>query len=341
MGTYSNQNILKKIFKNQFFPFYLELGNPIENNLNKLLLNYPGIKTDTYRKLSFFIKRIKPKYIFFDTAEYGKLVQKIKRTFPQIIILTYFPNVEIEYAESYLNVKNPKSWLFYLMAKVNEKASVTYSDKILCVNEKDSDTLNKIYRRSADFIWRFNIKNQLTQDEIKLFLKNNGLIKSKKCLFVGTNFFGNTDGLNWFIKEVLPKVDIKLIIVGKGMSEAFQNQNKIEVHDYVEDLSEYYQNADFITLPIISGGGMKTKTAEAMMWGKAIIGTPNAFEGYEIDGIKGLYRCTGKKQFIVAINKIYSDDIFYFNADIQKHFVENYSTEVMTQKCKVFFEEIG
>jgi len=37
-----------------------------------------------------------------------------------------------------------------------------------------------------------------------------------------------------------------------------------------------------VILPIISGSGMKTKTAEALMYGKSIIGIKEAFEGYKM-----------------------------------------------------------
>lgn len=38
-----------------------------------------------------------------------------------------------------------------------------------------------------------------------------------------------------------------------------------------------------MVMPIFSGSGMKVKTAEALMYGKFLIGTKEAFEGYEID----------------------------------------------------------
>jgi len=62
---------------------------------------------------------------------------------------------------------------------------------------------------------------------------------SKQCLFVGSNFFCNTQGLAWFIKEVLPLVNISLTIVGTGMSREFKDDKKIIVRDYVDDLAPY------------------------------------------------------------------------------------------------------
>ena len=72
------------------------------------------------------------------------------------------------------------------------------------------------------------------------------MIQKHNCLFVGSNFFGNTDGLKWFIENVLPKTEIHLTIVGNGMSKAFSNSDRITVFDFVEDLSVFYKEADFV-----------------------------------------------------------------------------------------------
>lgn len=53
--------------------------------------------------------------------------------------------------------------------------------------------------------------------------------------------------------------------------------------------------------PIWAGGGMKTKTAEALMYGKTIIGTTETFEGYEMDP-RCMILCRSAADFIAAID---------------------------------------
>ena len=53
--------------------------------------------------------------------------------------------------------------------------------------------------------------------------------------------------------------------------------------DLLDDLGEYYRNCDVVIAPIFEGSGMKTKTTEALMWGKYIIGTNESFCGFAID----------------------------------------------------------
>lgn len=153
-------------------------------------------------------------------------------------------------------------------------------------------------------------------------------------------FFGNTDGLNWFIHDVLPKSDITLTIVGKGMSKAFENSNQVKVYDFVESLDDFYQKADMLIIPTITGGGMKTKTAEAMMWGKVILGTSNAFEGYITQNVDGLFVCNTAEEFIDAIKKVQLGKYYRFNESIYHEFIDNYSTDVITEKFSEFISYI-
>jgi polysaccharide biosynthesis protein PslH len=50
----------------------------------------------------------------------------------------------------------------------------------------------------------------------------------------------------------------------------------------VPDLSPYLERAAAIVLPLRFGSGMRVKVLEALAWGKAVIGTPLAFEGVDV-----------------------------------------------------------
>lgn len=271
---------------------------------------------------------------------YGKLAKILKNRFPNIKIITFFHNVEIQYARSYLKWWKIKSWYYYYLAKINEKNSVIFSDYIFTITKNDSVLLYEEYNHKASEIMSFSIQNLINKDILNSLIKTNKKISKKECLFVGSNFFGNTEGLNWFIKEILPYTDIHLTIVGNGMSNMFIKTDKIDVYDFVDDLSIFYRQTDFVVLPIISGGGMKTKTAEAMMWGKAIIGTNNSFIGYEIKECHGIYNCNTPNEFIKAIQNIYSDDIYYFNENIYQRFKNYHSTDIIQKRIYNFFSNL-
>ena len=130
------------------------------------------------------------------------------------------------------------------------------------------------------------------------------------------------------------KEDIELQVVGKNMEKIKDevNSNKVNIIGSVDDLSAYYKESDFVIEPIFQGAGMKVKTAEAMMFGKVILGTEEALEGYknEINNRKLMvFECNTADEFSKTINDIYDGKIKIekFNKDIRENYIENYSQE--------------
>lgn len=338
--SYNNQKILKNIFQQNYNIFVLPNESKFQILINKLFFLYPGLQIKLFKNIYNEIAKLQPSFIFLETAQYGILAKKIKNRFPKCKIITFFHNIEIEYAKSYFSFFNTKSWYFYFLTKLNEGSSIKHSDYRFAINETDSNEMYKIYKRQADFIMPFSVENKISNKEAKELNEKKERIHNKNCLFIGSNFFGNTDGLKWFIKNVLPNVDVHLTIVGNGMSKVFSDRKKITVYDFVEDLSDFYKKTDFVLLPIISGGGMKTKTADALMYGKAIIGTQNALCGYDIKNLKGIYECKTKEDFISAIKNIYDDDIFTFNQEIHERFILKHSISVTEKNTRDFFKTL-
>ena len=68
------------------------------------------------------------------------------------------------------------------------------------------------------------------------------------------------------------------------------------------DWEEWYRNSKFVVAPIFDGSGMKTKVAEALMYGKKIVGTPEAFVGYEATLPRSGWCCRSPDAFLNACN---------------------------------------
>ena len=90
--------------------------------------------------------------------------------------------------------------------------------------------------------------------------------------------------------------------------DIFNNlSDRVEIYGFVNDLSDYYKRARIIVSPIFHGGGMKTKTAEALMYGKYIIATDEALEGYKFEQ-RCMARCNTVSEFVAAINDFKDDN---------------------------------
>jgi glycosyltransferase involved in cell wall biosynthesis len=342
IGRKIHEDALEEIFGDRIDKYLLDYKkNSLKTYFYKIcFLYFPEISPAIFTNIKNKIEKVQPQIVFIESSQYGSIVKYIKKKFPAICIITFFHNIELQYAMSFLSLFNIKSWLFYRMSQVNEAQTIKYSDKYIVLNYRDANLLQQLYKRNADCILPVSFKDVLDINKIDKIKEESYFINKHECLFVGMNFEANIQGLNWFIKKVLPFVDVHLRIIGAGMSKVFSNTDKITVMDYVDDLSEYYLDTDFIIEPIFDGGGMKTKTAEAMMWGKAIIGTDEAFCGYEIDNISGLYRCNTDQEMIEKIQSIYNDNIVNFNVPIRELFLEKYSFKNTLQILNGFFYSI-
>ena len=90
--------------------------------------------------------------------------------------------------------------------------------------------------------------------------------------------------------------------------DIFNNlSDRVEIYGFVNDLSDYYKRARIIVSPIFHGGGMKTKTAEALMYGKYIIATDEALEGYKFEQ-SCMAGCNTVSEFVAAINDFKDDN---------------------------------
>lgn len=102
----------------------------------------------------------------------------------------------------------------------------------------------------------------------------------------------------------------KLLLVGKGMREAFQAQDEarpwLEVRDFVPDLGELLEQVSCVIIPLVHGGGTKLKTLEALASGRTVLTTPIGAEGLDlVDGEHAIIREWGQK-FITAARDLLS-----------------------------------
>lgn len=241
--------------------------------------------------------------LFIDNSQLGLVAKYAKRQKPSLRTTTFFHNIELDFVKSNVyGCHDYKHFFWISLARTNETAACQYADNIIVLNDKDRARLKECYGRQAEMTIPITLKDSATGSATNSrALSSDGKFN---LLFVGSYFFGNTKGLKWFCEDVLPHVDAHLTIVGSGM-DAFANDiavtEQITIHSNVPHLAEYYEQADIMVLPITTGGGMKVKTAEALMYGKYIVGTPQSLEGYHInDDIAKV--CTTAEDFIKAIN---------------------------------------
>lgn len=283
-------------------------------------------------ELKHLLTHEKYTFIFVSQSTYGGYVKFIKKI-SNTPIITFFHNAEIDYFFSaYSREKRSLKGLHYI-AKVIwcEYLSAKKTDFIITLNDRDSKALKKYYGREANLILPTTF-----EDTYNTTITNSRILDID-YLFVGSNFFANTEGLQWFIDNVFPYINGHLWIIGNGMDTFdFKNtNNRIHILGFVKDISSFYNRAKIVISPIFSGSGMKTKTAEALMFGKTIVGTKEAFEGYIIES-SCMILCNTPEDFINSLRRITPSINKVINEKARLHFLEHYSNEKAHKLLKQF-----
>lgn len=265
--------------------------------------------------------------VFVDRSVFGIVAKRLKEAGYKGRIVAFFHNVEVVYfSAKYSNRLNPMRWLVLPCADRNDKWSCRYADKTIALSTRDDNELYRLYGRHADqlvpvaFVDRYQ-RNSYPSETIG---------NPPLCMFLGAYFPANVEGIEWFVKNVLPLVNIRMQIVGKGMEkikEADWMRDDIEVLSNVPNLEPLFEAADIMVLPIFKGSGMKVKTCESLMYGKNIIGTPEAWSGYELDYSKAGACSETREDFVAAINKLCQGEHPRHNAYSREVFVNRYSAD--------------
>ena len=263
--------------------------------------------------------------VFVDGSNLGEIVRSLKQSLPSVEVSTFFHNVESRFFLGALR----QAWTLRAVAvlMVNylaEKKSVRCSDKIICLSERDSRLLQRIYGRAATHISSMALQDKLPTD----YRLARNASQEKFALFVGGVFYANRVGITWFVKQVVPRIDVKVCIVGRGFEDlkaTLELAGKVEVVGSVASLAHWYRDAHFVIAPIFDGSGMKTKVAEALMYGKKVIGTPEAFSGYEEVALSAGWECVTADDFVAAIECAQKLPLKSFDPELRALYEEKYS----------------
>lgn len=324
-----NYTALNKIFGDRFHHYELIHKNRFMTFYNLVKGNAGSICSNDYNSIFEYIRFHNIKSVFLWSSKLGKLARYLKTNLPNVKIITFFHNIEKQYYEEETKI-NPslKNRFISTIVIKNESLAVRYSDCLITLNTRDSHLLENIYGRESDLELPITFEDTFDANKVEICRQLNSS-RSLKLLFVGSNFFANIVGLNWFIENVMPRLtDVKLTIVGKGMDEIYKNTDKISVWGYVEDLSDFYYSTDVVIAPIFHGGGMKTKTAEALMYGCPIVGSEEAFEGYDVDYSKIGGQVQTMQEMIDAINRLKNTEFATSCREFaRKEFLAKYSID--------------
>ena len=267
--------------------------------------------------------------IFIDRSLMGAQIYNLRKKGYKGKIVTFFHNCEYDYYKMFIQNKSSLgAKLFEHSIRINELYSIKYSDACVFINSRDKDRTEELYGKSQKAAVAVMTLHDTYNPSI-----NKCEVDNQKPLYtiLGSYFKPNVDGAMWFVKNVYPYIEIRLRIIGKNMHLLRDRvkDKQIEIISNVNDLSPYMVESDYMLYPIFEGSGMKIKTCEALMWGKNIVGTPEAFSGYGINDYSKVGACCETAaEFISAINSL---DMPKFNEYSRNHYKTFFSFEKSVQ----------
>ncbi len=281
-----------------------------------------------------FIDRIQPDVIYLDTSKLGKYVKYMKKRY-KCKTVVFFHNVESDYSLNFVRHKGVQYLLPYLASLKNEKEAVKYADKLICLNERDGKRIEELYGRRPEAVVPISLLDRFEKEKVNID-------RNKGILFIGSLFPPNYHGVKWFVDNVMSKLpEQKLAIVGKNFEKKrteLEREN-VQVIGTVDDLEIYYYTYPIMVMPIRYGSGMKVKTAEAMMYGKIILATDEALEGYMVTEENGVLRCNTPEEFISTIQKVMCETTDFANEKVRKIFLEQYEYKVTEKQFEKLIRE--
>ncbi|WP_341237312.1 glycosyltransferase family 4 protein [uncultured Limnobacter sp.] len=264
---------------------------------NAFLGHIDGLNNRVISEMIQTLRDGKVTKVFVDGSNLGAFVESLKQTLPNVEVITFFHNSEARFFLGSVRQKLSVHALGVLFANyVAERKSVRCSDKIICLNQRDSRILKRLYGRGATHIAPLVLEDR--------YVATCERPPESFALFVGGAFYANVAGIEWFIHEVVPHIHLPIYIVGRGfevLREKLEIPGKVFVVGPVDDLTDWYSRAQFVIAPIFDGSGMKTKVAEALMYGKKVVGTSEAFMGYEDVAGEAGWLCDSSDEFVAAI----------------------------------------
>ncbi|MET0660100.1 MAG: TIGR03087 family PEP-CTERM/XrtA system glycosyltransferase, partial [Steroidobacteraceae bacterium] len=135
-------------------------------------------------------------------------------------------------------------------------------------------------------------------------------------VFTGVmDYWPNVEGVKWFVDRVFPRVRAavpaaQFLIVGSRPTpevRRLENVDGVTVTGFVEDVREYLDRASVCVVPLRIARGIQNKLLEAMASGKAVVTTPQAFEGLSAEAGADLLVAADEEAFATATIRLLQD----------------------------------
>lgn len=237
-----------------------------------------------------------------------------------------------------------KIYLNYLTRKLKrfELQNLNAYDYLVAVTKKDLNTFKNLGYKNGAIASPIGIETK----SYKIKKQQRANADFSMCFIGSLDWRPNTEGLDWFLQEVWPSMNIKfpalkLHIAGRNTPDSIMNLNlpNVEVHGEVDSAIGFLGQHTALMVPLFSGSGMRVKILEGMALGNVVITTSLGLEGIDAKNGREVLIADTPKEFISCVEKCLKDPTFvkqisenarsfvaktYDNIDNAKELLETY-----------------
>lgn len=275
--------------------------------------------------------------VLFGSSETGKLISEVKRRC-NVKTMTWYHDIVADVIERKKKTEfNLKMLPIWNTEKKAEGTDARLTDVPIVLHRRDAELLQKYWGRKTDVFIPIALEDKFVPYDYSAESEKN---EKLQLLFVGAyNWSVNVEAAKWFCENVMSKLNdyaVQFNIAGFQMENLLKDgwvgqYKNVKVLGTVDDLAETYKKADVVVEPILTGSGMKVKTAEALMHGKEVIGTQEALVGYDELSNKV---CETAEDFISTIIRYSTNRPARFVPLNRLAYEENYSIKGIENKLR-------
>jgi hypothetical protein len=303
---------------------YADYLNP---HVEKIILNH--IRQETYNIL------------WLDNSNLGRVAKKAKLLFPKIKIISFFHDVAYMYMLGKIRVEGLQYLPMFFASLYNETLTARFADILVALSNRDKNIIESKYKTKVSYILPPWYEGRVLSEKDKM----RSLSDPLKILFLGSWFYVNVSGIRWFIEKILLKANLSLIVAGNGMEKLKryypENNKNLLILGKVENTDGLYNQTDCVIAPIFDGTGMKIKIGDAFRRGITVVGTEEAFAGYDIVSGREGYICKTPDDFLKAFHDISLHQKLKYNPFSYNYFKKYLSKEAAYKRMvEIVFDDI-
>lgn len=327
-----HEAVLRQIVGPELVTYRLPPVPAVRGRLGKALTglrgHIDGVGPVGLREIDRLVRSRTVRSAYLNGSNLGEVAAHLKREHPTVHVFTFCHNVESRFFwGAFRSRPSADAAAVTAINYLAERKAARHSDTLICINRRDSELMRRTYGRAGDAVVHMALR-----DEAPPEVHGSAPTDGRYVLFVGGSFYANRVGVEWFTSRVSPHLKLPTYIIGRGFEairQGLEAHSQVRLIGEVDSLAAWYAAADVVVAPIFDGSGMKTKVAEALMHGKLVVGTAEAFVGYDDVPAELRFTCETEDEFIRVLNGLDAGEWAGAAARLRALYVAHYSPDAV------------